>query len=194
MRPIIYPIGEMPELTAANVNLLYEQAIAGDKRSSELLFCELGVSFRIFVRQRTLNALDGEEIVQEALTTIAEKFREVRIETSFAAWAHKVLSNKLLDHYKSCRVRSEVMTNSVEIDMSADAVSNPELKRRLIDCLKRIHGVNSFHARALNLHYQGYSTTEICVRLGVGANNFYVMLSRARTMLRLCLEKGEIGS
>jgi RNA polymerase sigma factor (sigma-70 family) len=190
----MWAIGKVPRLTAASVNLLYEQAIAGNQRSCEQLFSELGVSFRIFVRQRTLNALDGEEIVQDALTTIAEKFRAVKIETSFAAWAHKVLNNKLLDHYKGKRVRSDVMADSVDIEMSADAVSDPELKRRLMDCLKRIHGANSFHARALNLHYQGYSTAEICARLGVSANNFYVMLSRARTMLRVCLEKGEIES
>ncbi len=140
-----------------------------------------------------MNSQDCEEIVQDALTTIAEKYRQVQIESSFAGWAYKVLNNKVLDYYKSKRVRSARTTplEVAEPDLIG-AATDPQLKTRLLDCLRKIHGANSFHARALNLHYQGYNTEEICAKLGIASNNFYVMLSRARTMLRVCLEKGDI--
>ena len=178
---------------ATDINTIYQQASAGDSTAAERLFCLLGVSFQMFVRHRVMNSQDCEEIVQDALTTIAEKYRQVQIESSFAGWAYKVLNNKVLDYYKSKRVRSARTTplEVAEPDLIG-AATDPQLKTRLLDCLRKIHGANSFHARALNLHYQGYSTEEICAKLGIASNNFYVMLSRARTMLRVCLEKGDI--
>jgi RNA polymerase sigma factor (sigma-70 family) len=178
---------------ATDINTLYQQVSAGDSTATEQLFCLLGVSFRMFVRHRVMNGQDCEEIVQDALTTIAEKYRQVQIESSFAGWAYKVLNNKVLDYYKSKRVRAAKTTpmEMAEPDLIG-TITDLQLKTKLLDCLRKIHGANSFHARALNLHYQGYSTEEICTRLGIAANNFYVMLSRARTMLRVCLEKGDI--
>ncbi len=178
---------------ATDINTIYQQASAGDSTAAERLFCLLGVSFQMFVRHRVMNSQDCEEIVQDALTTIAEKYRQVQIESSFAGWAYKVLNNKVLDYYKSKRVRSARTTplEVAEPDLIG-AATDPQLKTRLLDCLRKIHGANSFHARALNLHYQGYNTEEICAKLGIASNNFYVMLSRARTMLRVCLEKGDI--
>lgn len=176
-----------------DINTLYQQVSAGDSTAAEQLFCLLGVSFRLFVRHRVMNSQDCEEIVQDALTTIAEKYRIVQIESSFGGWAYKVLNNKVLDYYKSKRVRAARTTplEAAEAD-SIGAATDPQLRTRLLDCLRKIHGANSFHARALNLHYQGYSTEEICAKLGIASNNFYVMLSRARTMLRVCIEKGDI--
>ena len=178
---------------ATDINTIYQQASAGDSTAAERLFCLLGVSFQMFVRHRVMNSQDCEEIVQDALTTIAEKYRQVQIESSFAGWAYKVLNNKVLDYYKSKRVRSARTTplEVAEPDLIG-AATDPQLKTRLLDCLRKIHGANSFHARALNLHYQGYNTEEICAKLGIASNNFYVMLSRARTMLRVCIEKGDI--
>jgi DNA-directed RNA polymerase specialized sigma24 family protein len=67
----------------------------------------------------------------------------------------------------------------------------PGFKKKLIDCFHKVHRVNRRHARILNLHYQGYSTLEICDKLGVTENNMYVLLMRARKALAICLGKGE---
>lgn len=179
---------------ATDINSLYRQILAGDSDAIEQMFGILGVSFRMFVRHRVVNSQDGEEIVQNALTTIAEKYQSVQIESSFAGWAHRVLSNKLLDYYKSKRIRSVTAASPEAMDTEPLGISSdPALKMRLLNCLRKMHGANSFHARALNLHYQGYDTEEICAKLGITPGNLYVMLSRARTMLRMCLEKGEIS-
>jgi DNA-directed RNA polymerase specialized sigma24 family protein len=45
------------------------------------------------------------------------------------------------------------------------------------------------HARILVMKYQGYRTAEICERMSITPNNLYVTLSRARAMLKACLEK-----
>ena len=65
------------------------------------------------------------------------------------------------------------------------------LERQLLDCLRALNRSNGRHARILNLHYQGYSVEEICRRLSLTRTNFYTILSRARTILLACLEKGD---
>ncbi|MCP4703685.1 MAG: hypothetical protein GY865_03665, partial [candidate division Zixibacteria bacterium] len=51
---------------------------------------------------------------------------------------------------------------------------------------------NRRHARILNLHFLGYTTEEICSRLEITKTNMYSLLSRARSMLELCLNKGSL--
>jgi len=59
----------------------------------------------------------------------------------------------------------------------------------LLRCLKDVLKVKRQYARALNLKYQGYSTEEICGRLGVKRGDLYVILNRGRAVLRECLDK-----
>ena len=70
-----------------------------------------------------------------------------------------------------------------------DFPSDPALKERIRECFKRVHRYRQQHARILNLHFQGYSTDEICEKLRMSRNNFYVSLSRARSMLADCLRE-----
>ena len=72
------------------------------------------------------------------------------------------------------------------------APPDPDLKKQLIDCFKKISDTNLRHARIINLHYQGYTTEEICIKLNIKKNNAYVLLNRARTALEQCLEKGRL--
>ena len=58
--------------------------------------------------------------------------------------------------------------------------------------VKKIVVVNNRFARILNFHYQGYAVVEVCERLRLTSTNFYSILSRARSMLELCLEKGDV--
>ncbi|MDH4034538.1 MAG: hypothetical protein OEV80_12145, partial [candidate division Zixibacteria bacterium] len=69
---------------------------------------------------------------------------------------------------------------------------DPALKRRLLDCLKKIRSTNLRYARILNLQYQGFDTEDVCRRLAVTRSNLYSLLSRARTVLELCLEEGGV--
>ena len=46
--------------------------------------------------------------------------------------------------------------------------------------------------REKNLIQQGYKSDEICRKLRVTPNNFYVILSRGRQLMKMCLEEGSI--
>lgn len=175
------------------INNLHSLVREGDKGAEGKLFQSLTESFRLFAQHKIWNRDDSEEVVQDTLTAIAAKYRMIDFEISFAAWAYKVLENKILHYYrtKRCRESKFAQTGNGE-DLAVSQTTNPDLKRRLLECLKKVSGVNRRHARILNLRYQGFSTEDICGKLGVTRNNVYILLSRARSMLKLCLEEGDI--
>lgn len=176
-----------------DINSLENIARQGDHAAEEKLFQHLSESFQLFVRQKIWSKQDSEEIVQEALATIAQKHKSVGFETSFAAWAYRVLQNKINDYYRAKRRRESRFEYSLETGSSAGTWNpDPELKRRLLDCLKQVSLANIRHAEILHLHYIGYAIVDICETLGLTRNAAYILLSRARTMLKSCLEKGMV--
>ena len=181
-------------VVALYINDLYIEALKGGKAAERRLFESLSVSFRLFVRQRIRDEQDSYEIAQEALMTVARKYRETEIKSSFSAWAYRILEHILLRYYRSKDVRGRVFSSAPDDEIPPASVeTDPTLKSRLLDCLKKVSATRLRHARVITLHFQGYSTEEICKRLGgITKGNFYVLLSRARSMLEICLEKGEI--
>jgi RNA polymerase sigma-70 factor (ECF subfamily) len=179
-------------LSALSINSLYGRAAEGDPAAEKELLEHLTVSFRLFAQHRIWDEHDAEEVVQDALVTITSKYRGIEFETSFSAWAYRVLNNKILDFVKKKQARRNLM-DRLQDETGHDVTwqPDPELKARLIGCFRRLHEGNQRHARILNLHYQGYDTAEICRRLKITQNHLYVLLSRARAALEACLKRGD---
>ena len=178
-----------------HINALYEQARSGEKAAEDRLFEALSVSFRLFVRHRVRDEQDGYEIVQEALLTIARKYRGIEFESSFSAWGYKVLEHVLMRFYRSQKTRDRFFSRTSDDELPQPSWEpDPTLKPRLLECLQKISGTKLRHARILTMHFQGYSSAETCQRLDISLNNFYVILSRARKLLETCLENGDIKS
>lgn len=175
-----------------NLNALFEKSRCGDTESEKELFQALSVRFRFFVFQRVLNEEDGEEIVQEALLKILELYRDIKIKSSFSAWAYKLLEYRVYNYYrqKKRRVAGSESAGDSDMDLS-DWPYDPQFERDLLDCLKKIGKTNMRFARILNLKFQGYSADEICRKLDITPGNLYVIVSRARSMLQECLEGGK---
>lgn len=168
---------------------LYRAALEGNAKAENDLMSHLAVSFRIFAQRKLWRQEDVEEVVQEALLTVSTKYREIEIESSFAGWCYRILQNKILDHVKKAGTRAR-LDREREATCSGGYEPTPsdiELRKRIIECFRKLGIGNRRHARILNLHYQGYSTDEICAKLGVSENNLYVILSRARAALLVCL-------
>jgi len=175
-----------------DINEAYEVARSGDEAATERLYGHLLEGFRAVVQHHIWNDADGEEIVQEALVTVISKFRETEIESSFAGWAHQVLRNKIRDYVKLKAIRARRMDEYKRNQTRPRTMpDDPELKARIKKCFEKVHRANRNHARVLNLHHQGFSTDEICAKLGMTPNGFYIMLMRARTALAKCLRNEE---
>ena len=177
-----------------NINELHQEAVTGDKTAENRLFQYLSERFEQFAHHRIWNAEDAEDIAQEALALIAREYKSIGFQASFAAWAYKVLDNKILGYIKKKKQRGDKVITVDDVRLIGDISINinPELQSRLLDCLKKVGDSNRRHARILGLHYQGYGTEEICDRLQMTKNGFYITLSRARSMLEICLETGAL--
>jgi RNA polymerase sigma-70 factor (ECF subfamily) len=175
-----------------NLTELHKRACAGNRIAEKQLFQHLKLSFELFLQHKVGNTQDIEDIVQNALLVISRKYREIRIESSFAAWANRVLHNKLLEYFKfkmSKKYKAQMHVDNC--DLYSDFETDPIFLNKLLKCLKKIHYVNVNHARILNLHYLGFSPKEICKKFNWTPNNFYVKLHNARNLLQACLEDGE---
>lgn len=174
-----------------SINALHDQARSGDRAAEERLFQNLTVRFRLFTYQRVWSDDDAKEIVQEALVTIAREYKEIEFQTSFSAWAYKVLNHKISNFIRKKKVRDRTLESSEDPDTEfAVWTPDPVLEPKLLDCLHQLSRTNLRYARVLNLKYQGYPVEDICSRLEIKPNNLYVLLLRARNMLKQCLEKG----
>jgi len=176
-----------------NLNDLHQKACSGDKNAEDYLFQNLSARFRLVARHRIWNKDDAEEVVQDSLATVTQKYKSVEIETSFAAWAQRVLDLNILEYIRKkghLAKRFEPLPDDETSLTAGDP--NPSLKIKLLDCLKKVSHANLRHARILVFIYQGYGVEEVCEKLKLTVNNYYSVLSRARSMLELCLEKGEV--
>jgi len=176
-----------------NINKLHKLAHNGNMEAQNRLFQKLSDSFYVFARQRIRNKNDIEEIVQDALMTITEKYKGIDFETSFSAWAYRVIENKLMNYHRIQTIRKQKMSQlSDNIHSSSEFKPEPVLQIKLKECLKAVSRSNHRYARVLNLSYQGYKVEEICSKLKITRNNLYNLLSRARRMMKRCLEKGKV--
>jgi len=176
------------------INTLHRAAQNGDSNAEGALFALLSARFRYFAEHKIESRDDAEEIVQEALKTILDKYRDIEFTTSFAAWAYKVLDNKILAYFRRSTVQRERMKGSTDADETpVMTVEETALERQLLECLRKLHAANRRHARVLNLHYLGFTVEEICRRVDVTRNNLYSLLHRARARLADCLETGDMS-
>lgn len=175
-----------------HINELHSLARTGDKAAESELYRRLRVSFLLFLRQKVGDPKDAEDIVQEALLAIADNQGKIEFETSFSAWAYKVLENMVLRHYRSKGRRENVFVAMDEDCPEFSYRPDPDLRARLLHCLRELSRTRCRHAQIVNMHVQGLSVPEICAAMNVTSNNLYVMLLRARTLLEECLDTGRI--
>ncbi len=178
-----------------NINELYQVAVRGEKAVENRLFEVLSARFRLLARHKLRDPHEVEEVVQDTMMVIYKEYKEIDFNVSFAAWAYKVLNNRILAHLKKTYRREEkvkqISDDGTDYYFSQD-LDLKELRRKLISCLQKIGEANKRYARILNLHRLGFVTEEICQKLNLRRGNFYAILSRARDMLEKCLETGGI--
>ena len=183
-------------MTESDINFLYSQVREGNAAKEKQLFQLLSEKFLYFALHRIWDKADAQEIVQDALMTVYREYAKVEFAVSFAAWAYKILNNRILDYIQTKKRQGLLMNRAIQdnsIPRPAYLTEDLELKRRLLFCLEKIGRGNIRYARIVNLHYQGFSTTEICEKLKLTQSTFYTSLFRARSLLISCLENGDTG-
>ena len=173
---------------------LVARAKVGDKAAEQQVFQYLLVRFELLAKRRLRDGETSRDIAQEACATVLAKYKTEVFTIGFGPWAYGVLRMKIGNHIQKIKTERQIISAESDVDSIAGQSTDVdcELKTKLLACLKRISDKNSRYARILNLTYQGFKTDEICRRLCITPGNFYVILKRGRSMLKLCLDKGEV--
>jgi RNA polymerase sigma factor (sigma-70 family) len=132
---------------------------------------------------------DAEDLVQEACTTVFEKYRNETFDVGFHAWACGVLRMKIGNYLHRKHRNSQRSARLTDRTEDRSPGSTPGLQRALIDCLKRLLKKKPRYARILNFSHQGYTTNQICERLKMNSNQYYVALNRSRSLMKACLQQ-----
>jgi RNA polymerase sigma-70 factor (TIGR02943 family) len=166
-----------------------------------------------FALSRVRDEFLAEDLVQETLLAAMQARSSFAEKSSERTWLCGILKHKIIDHFrKSSR---EVELTADESDMSSydylfqgdgpgqghwTAESKPtvweanpeqllehaEFRGILTHCLGELpeRVANCFTLREID----GFDSHEICNLLNISANNFWVMMHRARLHLRRCID------
>lgn len=154
----------------------------------------------------------AEDLVQETLLAALEANRGFSPDCSEKTWLTGILKHKIIDHFrKSGRQRTVDCSNAAGEDFfqaeggwkkgcspsvwnedPAAVVENQEFWRRIDQGLADLPK-NTAAAFVLR-EIEGRSTDEVCRTLQISKNNLWVMLHRARLMLRNRIEVDFFGT
>lgn len=163
-------------------------AQSGDESAEQELFSLLTDSFRIFAKHRIRDHASAEDVVQDALAVVAQKYEEISFDSSFAGWAHNVLRNTILNYVQTSGTRARLQPQVIaSMNPGERYEPDDQLVRQVLHCLEKVAQTNRRFARVLNLRYQGFTATEISAKLAMKTEYLYVTLARARSMLEACL-------
>ena len=133
-----------------------------------------------------------DDILHDTFLTVTAKAGEFEIGTNFVAWAKAIARFKVL-HARRAHWRE--MNGISDEALDALCASEPEpdaapLEHRLAALAACISALPPQTRRAVELRYQqAHSVPEAAERLGWTVGSLYVVLCRARTALRECIER-----
>ncbi|QEY24680.1 sigma-70 family RNA polymerase sigma factor [Neisseria animalis] len=155
----------------------------------------------------------AEDAVQEALTSAYTKQQQFQEGAQWQTWVWAILKNKILDTLRRRqaelqhispseeeRILDDIYDHAFNDDghwqpqyrpqawqMPDEAVRQNDFMRILDYCLEHLpeHTARIFMLREI----MGLEVKEICMQTGIGSDNCYTILSRARNGLRLCLQR-----
>lgn len=164
-----------------------------------------------FVRLRNESA--AEDLVQETLLSAIQSKERFGGESSERTWLIGILKHKIIDHYRKNSKQVQLSEEEKDLSDMDGFFSRPDkwdghwvIALRPVDpeqspdqvlerdefwevmnrCLSALPDkvASVFALREID----GLSSEEICTALGLSANNFWVIMHRARMQLRRCIE------
>ena len=166
-----------------------------------------------FAYSRLRDETAAEDLVQETMLSAIQSLEKFGGKSSERTWLIGILKHKLIDHYrknsKQVQFTEEdsdlsdldgffsrpdkwdghwvIALRPVDPEQSPDQVmENSEFWEVMNRCLsalpERVASVFALH------EMDGMSSEDICNALGLSANNFWVIMHRARMQLRRCIE------
>ena len=156
----------------------------------------------------------AEDLVQDTLIAVVEQHATRRGDATLVTWAIAILKNKVADWYRS-PARKRMVQLKADDDSLDDAIDalyaadgsysepvpawqqpdNRTEQRQMMTVLERcLSCLPRQTSRVFMMReWLGFETAEICLRVGVSAENCRTILHRARMALRDCMQRDWIG-
>ena len=133
------------------------------------------------------NAVETEDVMQEAFLSAFTKIDTYEGKVSFGAWLKKIVINRSLDHLKKRKVKFEELNEKIPDEESA----NLEISEIQMEQLKKaIQQLPDGYRVVLSLHLlEGYDHEEIAQILGISNGSSRSQYLRAKLKLRQMLNK-----
>jgi RNA polymerase sigma-70 factor (ECF subfamily) len=155
---------------------------------------------------RVNNSDLAKDLVQETFFAGLKSAKNFQGKATERTWLVSILKRKIIDYYRkinSKKGQAEVRMNFYDdgenegnwleerVPQSWDNASeknieNEELKNQLEACINKLPEKYAMVFRMKTV--QEFETEEICKELGITSSNLWVMIHRARTQLRKCME------
>lgn len=151
----------------------------------------------------------AEDLVQDTLLAAMQAKRTFRGDSQEQTWLIGILRHKVLDHFRSAQTRRETQLGNEEGGNVIDSwfndngrwkkppgrwepdgqqlLENREFWAVFHDCMTNLPE-RPRHVFAMKV-MEGQESPEICKELKITPTNLWVVLHRARALLRACLEK-----
>ncbi len=155
---------------------------------------------------RVNNSDLAKDLVQDTFFAGLKSAKNFQGKSTERTWLVSILKRKIIDHYRkinSKKGKAEVRMNFYDEgenegnwleervpqswdNQSEKSIENEELKSQLESC---IDGLPEKYGMVFRMKtIQEFETEEICKELDITASNLWVIIHRARTQLRKCME------
>jgi RNA polymerase sigma-70 factor (ECF subfamily) len=156
-----------------------------------------------YVARRVNDAHTAKDLVQETFLAAWRNADGYKGQASVKTWLFAILKNKLTDHYRKTAIHraDPVATPFFDeedhwasgfypVDWAVDyesPVEAEEFHTVLAQCRSKLKEIQNV---VFSLKYlDGMESDQICRELGLSAANYWILVHRAKTQLRACLEK-----
>ena len=166
-----------------------------------------------FANSRTKNSALSEDLVQETFLSALKGKDNFKGKSTEKTWLYSILKNKIIDHYRKASTKNEKNILDEEDkntdnffhdkgswknkegfitskDEASSLVESKEFYSILEKCLSHLPLKTQLAFRYK--HIEDLSAEEICKELGISSSNYWVLLHRARLLLRKCLTKNKM--
>jgi RNA polymerase sigma-70 factor (ECF subfamily) len=164
---------------------------AAHRAAVQGLFVQHSPALRGFVLALVRDFSTVDDVIQETFVLVTAKAAEFQLGSNFQAWVRAIARFKILEHLRRSstqRLSDEVIEALAACAPdTAGAVGDDRRLELLGECLQ---GLGPKAREAIELRYtQAHKPPEIARRIGWTVDAVYVALSRARTVLRNCVEE-----
>lgn len=144
-----------------------------------------------FILSMVRNYADADDILQNTVKTMWEKYEEIQPIDNFVAWGVRIANYKILDQRKKKHNLHLRYDNQLFEKVASLAIENQERRadervEKLERCLKQL---KSRSRKIIELrYYQDLKPQQISARLGLSITNVYKIMSRIHGQLLECVK------